>query len=167
MATFGLTEGMRVADFGCGSGYFAIQMAELVGESGLVTAIDVLDSALDTVRAKVKNAGLTNLETIRSNLEVVGSSGLADGSQDLVLLKNMLFQSTDRPSILREATRVLRAGGRLVVIDWKPGSGGLGPPEQYRLTATAVGELATAVGLVLMTGGEPDAFHFSCIFQKA
>ena len=91
-AGFGLTEGMRVADFGSGAGYFTIIMAKMVGDNGLVTAVDLMNFALETLRTKAKVEGLGNIQTVRSNLEVLGSSGLANDSQDVVLLANILFQ---------------------------------------------------------------------------
>src|SRR3989338_1952656 len=68
---FAITEGMKVADFGAGAGYFTIIMAKLTGEGGTVTAVDILESALDIVRSKSKNEGLRNIQTIRSNLEIL------------------------------------------------------------------------------------------------
>ena len=52
MAAFGIKAGMRVADFGSGAGYFTLLIAKLVGETGLVTAIDIMDYDLDIVRAR-------------------------------------------------------------------------------------------------------------------
>ena len=69
--SFGLQSGMKVADFGSGSGYFTILMAKKVGDSGQVTAVDILESALETVRAKASVSGLKNLQTIRADLEVL------------------------------------------------------------------------------------------------
>ena len=87
---FGLRPGMNVADFGSGAGYFTIIMGERVGTEGRVYALDIMESALDSVREKAKAAGLENIEVIQTNLEVLGSSGLADQSQDVVLLANIL-----------------------------------------------------------------------------
>src|SRR3989344_4977655 len=107
---------MMIADFGSGAGYFTILLAQRVGEDGRVYALDIQESALDNVRVKAKAAGLENVETARSNLEVPGSSGLADSSQDMVLLAHILFQSEQKKEIIREAVRVLKSGGMLVVI---------------------------------------------------
>src|SRR3990167_7199549 len=99
---FGVREGMNIADFGSGAGYFPILMAERAGKEGRVYALDIMESALDSVREKAKAAGLENIEMIRTNLEVVGSSGLADQSQDIVLLANILFQSDKKSDIVKE-----------------------------------------------------------------
>ena len=115
-----IPEGARVADFGSGSGYFTLLIAKIVGRSGVVSAIDVQPKALDVVRTKAQDAGLSNIELIRANLEKEGGSGLNDASQDIVLLANILFQSQKKGAIIKEAHRVLRKGGELVMIDWLP-----------------------------------------------
>src|SRR3989344_6231636 len=70
---FGLMPGMSVADFGSGAGYFTIIIAERVGKEGRVYALDIMESALDSVRAKARAVGLENIELIHTNLEVSGS----------------------------------------------------------------------------------------------
>ena len=167
LSYFGIQPGMKIADFGAGAGFFAILMAKLTGERGSVTAVDVLDSALDAIRAKAKSEALNNIATVRSNLEVVGSSGLADGSQDLVLVKNVLFQSQKKAEIFREAGRVLAPGGQLVVLDWKKGSGGLGPPDQLRDEPEQIVALAQQYNFNLANSFTPDAFHFGLILKHA
>src|SRR3989344_173721 len=104
---FGLQPGMKVADFGSGAGYFTILMAKKVGEKGVVTALDIMESALETVRAKSSATGLKNLQTTRADLEVVGGSALPDNSQNVVLLANILFLSPKKEQIIQEASRVL------------------------------------------------------------
>src|SRR3989344_2466425 len=164
---FGLMPGMSVADFGSGAGYFTIIIAERVGKEGRVYALDIMESALDSVREKSKAAGLENVEAIRTNLEVVGSSGLADQSQDVVLLANILFQSEKKVEIIREAKRVLKDGGSLIIIDWKKGAGGFGPPDSLRTDEAAMRSLAVGEGLTFDRPFDAGQFHFGSIFRKA
>ncbi len=163
---FGILPGMKIADFGSGAGYFTIFLAKAVGESGMVTAIDVLDTALETLRAKAKAEGLRNIETARANLETPGGSGLDSDSQDIVLLANILFQSQKKAEIVTEAKRTLKPSGSLIVIDWRKGTNGFGPPDNLRTSPEEMRTLVVDKGFQAV--GEIDAgdFHFGLIFRK-
>lgn len=163
---FGIWEGAKIADFGAGSGHFTVLMAKLTGESGLVSAIDILESSLDTIRSKTKSEGLRNVQTIRSNLEILGSSGLPNDSQDMVLLANILFQSKKKTEIIRESRRILKNGGMLIVIDWQKGAGGLGPPDNLRLDKSAMQSIVTGEKFEFLNYINAGTFHYGLKFQK-
>ncbi len=163
---FGVREGMSVADFGSGAGYFTILLGQMVGEGGKVYALDIQETALDNVRVKARTAGIKNIETIRTNLEVLGSSGLPDNSQDMVLLANILFQSDKKADVIKEAVRVLKSGGRIVLIDWKFGTGGFGPPDDLRTDETAMRNLVTGEGIAYEKAIDAGQFHYGMIFTK-
>ena len=177
---FGLSEGMRVADLGCGAGYFTILLAQKVGSSGKVYALDVVESALDSVRAKANALGLNNIETIRTNLEILGSSSLLDESQDFSLLANVLFQSNKKADIIREGKRILKSGGELVIIDWKKNAGamsnglsagqagrqGFGPPDSLRPDISEVHGLAEKENFIFEHQIDVGQFHFGLMFKK-
>ncbi len=163
---FGVAPGMKIADFGSGAGYFTIVLARMAGESGVVTAIDILDSALETLRAKAKAEGLSNIETVRSNLEVPGGSGLGNASQDMVLLANILFQNPDKTPIVAEARRVLKPNGTLVVIDWQKGTNGFGPPDNLRTSPEEMRGIVVGNGFQFANEIDAGIFHFGLIFKK-
>lgn len=169
---FGITLGMRIADFGCGAGHIGILVAQQVGPDGLVTALDIMEDKLDSIKARAKAAGLENLETKRANLEVPGNTGLGDGTQDLVLLINILFQSNKKSDILKEAKRVLKTGGSVVLVEWKKGGGGLpaqagfGPPDGLRTDVSPMQALFTTEGFTLVRPFNAGQFHYGLIFKK-
>lgn len=166
ISEFGVTEGMSVADFGCGTGYFTILLGQKVGKDGKVYALDVQEPPLDSVRAKAKAAGLENIETVRANLEVLGGSRLPDNSQDMVLLANILFQSTKKAEIINESARVMKTGGRLIIIDWKRNAGGFGPPDELRTEQADMRALVPADKFSFQKDIDAGSFHYGMIFQK-
>ena len=163
---FGVTPGMQIADFGSGSGHVAILLGKRAGEAGKVTAIDIMEDKLDSVRVQAKEAGVKNIETVRADLEVSGGTGIADNSQDLVVLVNILFQSQKKSDILKEAKRVLKMGGRVVVVDWKKSTQGFGPPDLFRSDEGAMQALFTNVGFSFVKNFNTDRYHYGLIFQK-
>lgn len=161
----GLAPGMRVADFGCGAGDFALAAAAVVGSDGQVSAIDVQDAALSATRSKSKIKGVLNMDLIKANLEIYNSSGLDYGSQDAVLLTNILFQTENKREILKESFRVLRQGGFLVFVDWKKDAI-FGPARGWRLDQEEITRLIKEEGFSFQKEIMAGAFHFGAIFVK-
>lgn len=163
---FDINEGMKAADLGCGAGYFTILLAQRVGSAGKVYALDIVENALDNVRARANALGLNNIETVRTNLEILGGSGLPDGSQDFALLANILFQSNKRADIIREGRRILKQGGELVVIDWRRGGGGFGPPDNLRPDISEIQALVEKESFMFERSINAGQFHFGLMFKK-
>jgi|SRR3989344_651043 len=164
---FNIREGMQIADFGSGAGYFTISMGQKTGPGGRVYALDVQEDKLDDVRVKAGVKNLRNIETIRADLEVSGSSGLLDSSQDLVLLANIFFQSNKKSEILKEATRVLKKEGTVIIVDWRKGTGGFGPPDSARTDDSEMISLAQKSNLTLKNKLDAGQFHYGLVFTKA
>ncbi len=162
---FDIKEGMKIADFGCGAGYFAILIAKIVGENGKIYALDVLKTALESVRSKAKTEGLLNIETIWSNLEILGGSKLEDNSINMALLANILFQSSKKADIIKEARRVVKQGGKIIIIDWKKDQP-FGPPQKLVVSEDLVRDLAKKEGLKLEREFPSGDNHWGMIFIK-
>lgn len=160
-------EGSIVADFGCGAGYFALPLAKLVGETGKIYAIDVLPSAIEIVASKAESEGLINIKTIRANLEIPQGSTIEEDSVDSVLLANILYQSqTGKIEILKEAQRILKDAGKMVVIGWIPGKSQMGPAENLRISSEMVRKDAVSLGFKLNKIFDIDPYHYCLIFNK-
>jgi len=155
---------MQVADFGCGAGYFTIPLAMRVGKRGVVYAIDVQSAALESVQGRAKMYSLLNIETIRANLEKEGGSGLKDDSVDMVILANILFQSRHKDAILKEAGRVLKKTGTIVLVEWQD-EVFFGPNAAYRVTKGQLKEIARDVGLVLAKEFNAGSSHYGLVFS--
>lgn len=157
-------EGIVVADFGCGHGYFSIPLARKVGPQGKIFALDVLPAALEAVHSRAKMEGISNIETKRCNLEKVGSSGLGDESCDIVLIANLLFQTEDDESVVKEAKRVLKKEGRIVFIDWKP-EVPFGPQGKRNLDEE-IKNLMQNGGFFFEREFPTDNYHYGMVFKK-
>lgn len=158
-------DSMSVADFGCGSGYFTMAVAHTVGGDGIVTAVDVRDTALASVKSQADIKGYNNIKVIRGNLEAPNGSTLGQNSQDLVLLINLLFMSQDKDKIFTEAFRVTKPGGHMLLIDWKPGTT-LAPKQGYLANSEEVRGLAEQAQFRLIKPITTDPFHYGMLFGK-
>ena len=163
----GLEAGMHVADLGCGNlGYFAIPSAKIVGKNGMVYAVDILKSVLESVTNLAKHEGLENLKTIWSNLEIVGATKIAAESLDAAYLINILFQSHKDDLVIKEAYRLLKSGGKLIIIDWKRVSTPFGPPMADRTKPEEVKGFARMAGFKLVDEFEAGRYHYGIMFVK-
>jgi len=157
-----IKQGMKIADFGCGSGNITIALARLVGSDGEIIAIDVQKSALESVKSRAVLENLSNIKLTRANLETANSSQLDDKSVDIVLLANILFQSPNQKAIIREAERVVRKNGRIIIVDWQPDAK-FGPKTPYR---TSKEEIRKIVSLNFEKEIPAGDYHFGLIFKK-
>lgn len=164
----GLKSGDHAADFGAGHGYFTIPMARIVGGDGRIYAVDIQKSVLEVIRSKARLEHLLNIETVWSDLDNSGGSRLKDNFMDLVLVANILFQADDRGVLFKEASRVLRQGGRLAVVEWSPGANlSFGPAEHLRISKEEVKKFAADAGFSLQREFGAGAYHYGILFRKS
>mgnify|MGYP001579234737 CR=1 FL=1 len=156
---------MTVADFGAGHGFFAVAFGKIVGPSGQVFAVDILSSALEAVKSKARLEGLFNIKTVHVNLEKPNGSTLPDESCDFVFIANVLFQVPDKPALFSEARRILKSGGRLAVVEWKPYVS-IGPQKEYRLAEAELKQMILASGLNEIKTIDAGSHHYGFVFSK-
>lgn len=163
----GVTSGAAVADLGCGgSGHFIIPAARMVGDKKIVYAVDILKTVLRSVVTTARLEGVNNIKTIWSNLESPGATTIPAGSLDFAFLKNILFQSKKRDAMISEAVRLLRPGGKLLIIDWGKAMTSFGPEPASRVSPDEIKLIAASLNLKLVEEFEAGTYHFGLIFQK-
>jgi SAM-dependent methyltransferase len=114
----GVRGGLRVLEIGCGTGFFTLPAAELLGAEGQLVSVDVLQASVDRVARRVTDAGFTNVRVLRADAL---ATGLEAHSFDLVLLFGVVPAPTlPLDALLVEIRRVLRDEGELAVWPWIP-----------------------------------------------
>ncbi len=109
--------GGQAADIGCGMGFFTLGLARLVGDNGVVYALDLQQKMLDRVRSRAGRAGLGGIvETRRVGRADLKADDLA-GSLDLVLNFWMLHEVPDQAGFLAQAKNLLKPGGVLFIAE--------------------------------------------------
>jgi SAM-dependent methyltransferase len=103
-----LRPGMRLLDVGCGPGTITMDLADLVGPTGQVTALERSDEALDLARGEASRRGTTNVEFAVGNVQALD---LEDASFDVVHAHQVLQHVDDPVAALRQMKRVCRPGG--------------------------------------------------------
>jgi len=156
-----LNKSMTAADLGCGSGGWVIPLAKKL-EEGKIYAADILEEVLSALRAKLKLEKIINVQTIIADVEK--EVDIFDDSCDLVLITNLFFQVTDKKRVLEIAKRILKAGGRILVVDWKKDVP-LGPKEG-RVSPEEIKETALDLNLRIEKEFDASSYHFGIILVK-
>ena len=167
LTKLGLKQGQIVGDLGCGGGgHFVIASAKMVGASGTVFAVDVQKSVLQYIESRAKLENITTIRTVWANFEKYGSVKIPDGVCDIVILANVLFQNKDHATVLREAARLVKSGGRVAVIDWKGTAAPFGPPVELRVSEDMVRQYAEQAAVQFVDGFDAGQYHYVLVFKK-
>jgi ubiquinone/menaquinone biosynthesis C-methylase UbiE len=144
LRSLGLGAGDTLADIGCGPGFFTVPGAVIVGERGRVFAADIQGEMLSAVKARITEAGLTNVRVVKTSDTDVP---LPPGSADVVLLAFTLDEVAQRAQFLHRVGRLLKASGRLAVLEWEKIAESDGPPLHERISPEELLKDAEAAGL--------------------
>jgi ubiquinone/menaquinone biosynthesis C-methylase UbiE len=160
----GLRDGMKVGDFGAGTGHYALAASRIVGSNGRVYAVDVQEDVLKHLHDSALRTGARNVETIWGNIEKPRGTQLRDHSLDAIILSNVLFQLEDKTSAIQEIKRTLKAGGLLLVIDWAGAYGGMGPAPEHVVPEHEAEEMFISGGFYKVKDFRAGAHHYSILF---
>ena len=118
MSDIGMKPGTRVADIGCGEGYFTLRLARAVGPQGLVFAVDINARALAALKKQADQQLLTNVTVVVSEST---DTRLPVESVDALLVSDVLHEvpEAQRLPLVQSAVRALKPGGFLYLIDYR------------------------------------------------
>ncbi len=138
----GLTRPSVLVEIGAGTGLFASVFAERA-PSALVYAVDTSEQMLSWMKEHRREVAEGRIVPVASS---EGSVPLEDGSGDAVYMINLHHELATPDAIYAEAFRILRPGGRVLVVDWAPIETPKGPPLRVRATAEQLGGYLTRAG---------------------
>lgn len=163
---FSLIEGMRVADFGAGSGAYTLAAARQVGMSGKVYAIEVQKDLLGTLKSNAQKQGLSNVDVIWGDVERTGATKLKELSIDAAIVSNVLFQAEDKKGLVAEVKRILKPKGKVLLVDWKESFGGMGPHPDHVVHEKEAQKLFEEGGFSIERHISAGAHHYGFVAVK-
>ncbi len=125
-----LKEGEVIADIGAGSGYFTFRLAEAVGRTGRVYAVDVNPDMIRHLNRRVRDMKVGNVVTV---LCAPDDPLLCDGSVDRFFICDTWHHIEGHPRYLALLKKMLKPGGEVVMIDFKKEKTPVGPPMEMRI----------------------------------
>jgi len=109
-----IEEGMTVLDFGCGPGFFSVDLAQMVGESGRVIAADLQEGMLHKLRDKIKGTELENRITLHKCEE--DKIGISE-NVDFVLAFYIVHEVINKDKLFTEIETILKPNGQLLIVE--------------------------------------------------
>jgi ubiquinone/menaquinone biosynthesis C-methylase UbiE len=166
----GVKRGMTVADLACGPGFFTIPLATLVGEEGLVYAVDSSPTMLSRLRTNLEGSTAPR-GAIRVVHADVAGTGIRASSVDFVFFANVLHDIVDKRAFFEEVKRISKPISIIADIDWKKTKTRHGPPLEIRLSAAESKKLLTDGGFAIVKSFEAGPHHYGllcrpCGFDK-
>lgn len=158
--------GQEVADFGSGSGAYTLAVAKALMSTGKVYAIDINKDLLNKVKNDGIKQGFYNIEVIWGDIDKPNGTKLRDFSVDMALVCNIFFQVENREVLVKEVRRILKPGGKVLVVDWTDAFGGLGPKAQSVVKKTSAVEIFEKNGFHLDREITAGSHHYGLIFKK-
>lgn len=134
-------------DLGCGAGDYSIQASKIVGDSGLVYAVDIWEEVLDRLKEEAVSKGLRNIQTKISDMK--DKISIEDNCIDICFIATVLHSldlEKDGEKLFREIHRVLKSDGRMAIIECKKEDAPFGPPKNRRLSSEELEQLIKPYG---------------------
>jgi ubiquinone/menaquinone biosynthesis C-methylase UbiE len=110
---------------------------------------------------------LGTIETIWGNIEKRGGATLRDASVDAVILANTLFQVESRSALLQEILRILKPGGKVLIVDWTGSHGGIGPAPAQVVPQASAEALFLDAGFNTVKSFVAGPHHYGVIVKRA
>jgi SAM-dependent methyltransferase len=150
-----LPEDAVVGDLGCGPGVFSEAFAAACPK-GLVYACDVEPRQLDEVRARIHARGLHNVVPVLASTD---DPHFPPGRLDVVFIGDTYHHLDDRVGYMRRLQSVLKPGGRLVLLEYKPGKLPVGPPPEHKLPPGVLDRELAEAGYELLERFDTHPWH--------
>jgi|SRR3989338_2084348 len=163
LKALGLEENSIVADLGAGTGYYSLPVGHLV-PNGKVYAVEIVKDFLTTIKNKVKEANLRNVEIIWGNIEQIGGTKIGDSIVDTAIASNVLFQVEDKDRFIEETKRILKPGGQVLLVDWTVDSSPISP--KTAIPKNKAREMFEKKGFVFKREIDAGAHHYGMILTK-
>lgn len=143
LKSIGLTDGDKIADVGCGIGYFTFPASKIVGKNGKVFALDILPEMIDEIEQKIKDNNSDNVITV---LTEENNTKLKDNEVNYAFLCNVLHEAEDKKVFLNEVKRIISPNGVISIVEWRKIDNEYGPPTDHRVDENHVGALLKEIG---------------------
>ena len=159
-----LPQGIVFLDAGCGDGYFSLEASLRLGEKSKIIAIDIHKESIEKLEKEIKDKGIRNVEPLVA--DITKRLPLEDESVDVYFMSNVLhgFDEEEKHKVIKEAKRVLKKKGKIVVIEFKKEITSIGPPFEIRISEEELIRFIEKYGFKLEKTYELSPYNYLSVF---
>ena len=150
-----LEKGQIIAELGCGNGFYC-QYLQKYAEK--LYCVDSFCPALEEAKKKVNNPNTAFL------CEDASKTSIPSNTVDVVLLANSFHDMKNKDEVVKEIKRILKKGGKVIIIDWKKRNTGFGPPLSVRMSEEEY--LNFFKDFKLINKFKPSEYHYGLVLMK-
>ncbi|WP_299980999.1 methyltransferase domain-containing protein [Desulfobacula sp.] len=159
--------GSVVLDLACGKGIYSMFLSEIVGDQGLIYAVDLWKEGLTLLEEQIEIQDITNIKILL--LDATEQIDIDNYSVDVCLMATVLhdFEETNKAgAVLKQIRGLLKPGGCLAVIEFKKIDGPPGPPIRIRLSEDEVEKMITGYGFKKDKTADIGAYNYLMTFRS-
>jgi len=150
----GLSAGMCLADIGCGPGFFTFPAAEIIGIEGKVYAVDMQSEMLKEIKRR------NPPENVVVTLSDENRIPIKSHTCDMALLSFVFHEATDKVAFLDELKRIIKPGGKLLLLEWEKKIEEKGPPFEDRIGNAEAERFVKKVGFTIEQNDNITLSHY-------
>jgi ubiquinone/menaquinone biosynthesis C-methylase UbiE len=166
-AALDLPRSITFLDLGCGQGNYSLAAADRIGPTGTVYAVDLWEEGIAALKARAAQEGRANLKPLAG---AAGQVPVESGSVDVGLMATVLHDLVEAGTAagaLAEVSRVIKAGGRLAIVEFDKIGGPPGPPRHIRLDPAEVEALVAPYGFARQQTVKLGPYNYLITFLKS
>jgi ubiquinone/menaquinone biosynthesis C-methylase UbiE len=166
-AALGLKKDTVMLDAASGVGKYSIAASEIIGNKGMIYAVDLWEEGISALKQALEEKAINNIIPLLG--DVNKHIPVSDRSMDVVLMATVLhdlIEVNTEKGTLKEIRRVLKPGGKLVVIEFKKIEGPPGPPVAIRLTPEETEKIVSEYGFKQEKVIDAGQFHYVSVFKS-
>jgi ubiquinone/menaquinone biosynthesis C-methylase UbiE len=159
--------GSVVLDLACGKGIYSMFLSEIVGDTGLIYAVDLWEEGILLIGKEIEEKNITNilplLEDATEQIEI------DDYSVDVCLMATVLhdFEEMNKSgAVIEQVKTILKPGGYLAVIEFKKIDGPPGPPMKIRLTEDDTEKMVSGYGFKKVKTVDIGEYNYLMMFKS-
>ena len=162
-----LKSGSVALDLACGRGLYSTFLSDIVGDNGLIYAVDLWEEGLRSLQNEIEAKNITNILPLIGN--ATEAIEIDDYSVDVCLMATVLHDFEEMNSsgaVLRQVKSILKSGGHLAVIEFKKIDGPPGPPLKIRLSEDETKKIVNGYGFKTVTTVDVGDHNYLVLFQE-